>query len=81
MSEKQSSPDFLWGGGFAANQMEGAYLEEGKGWCLADINEYRKDIPLDKKKQHRSQRIKSRMPSMRWTGIFPNAGASILSHL
>ena len=41
--------NFMWGGAFAANQMEGAYLEGGKGLCLADINEFRNDIPLDKK--------------------------------
>lgn len=41
--------DFLWGGAFAANQMEGAYDEDGKGLCIADINEFRDDIALDKK--------------------------------
>ena len=31
-------PDnFLWGGAIAANQAEGAYLEGGKGLCVADI--------------------------------------------
>ena len=29
--------DFLWGGAIAANQAEGAFLEGGKGWCVADI--------------------------------------------
>lgn len=28
---------FFWGGATAANQCEGAYLEGGKGWCVADI--------------------------------------------
>lgn len=28
--------DFLWGGAFAANQVEGAYLEDGKGLSTAD---------------------------------------------
>ncbi|MTK06283.1 MAG: glycoside hydrolase family 1 protein [Hungatella sp.] len=41
--------DFLWGGAFAANQMEGAYLEDGKGLCVADINEFRNDIDIQKK--------------------------------
>lgn len=41
--------DFLWGGAFAANQMEGAWNEDGKGLCVADINEYVNDIPIDKK--------------------------------
>lgn len=39
-------PDgFLWGGALAANQMEGAWKEGGKGWCLADINRAQYDIP------------------------------------
>lgn len=41
--------DFLWGGAVAANQCEGAWREGGKGWCLADINRFRDDIPLNKK--------------------------------
>ena len=49
MSEMQFGKDFLWGGGFAANQMEGAAFEDGKGLCVADINEYQKDIPLEKR--------------------------------
>ena len=28
--------DFLWGGAIAANQAEGAYLEDGKGLSVAD---------------------------------------------
>ena len=31
------------------NQMEGAAFEDGKGLCVADINEYQKDIPLEKR--------------------------------
>lgn len=30
--------DFLWGGAIAANQCEGAYLENGKGLSPVDIN-------------------------------------------
>lgn len=41
--------NFLWGGAFAANQMEGAWQEGGKGPCVADINEYVADIPLEQK--------------------------------
>ena len=29
--------NFLWGGAVAANQLEGAYLEDGKGKSIADI--------------------------------------------
>jgi len=32
--------DFLWGGGLAANQCEGAYLEDGKGLSIADFHAY-----------------------------------------
>ena len=43
-------PDnFLWGGAFAANQMEGAYQEDNKGLCLADINEFVDNVALDQK--------------------------------
>lgn len=41
--------DFLWGGGIAANQAEGAYNVNGKGLSVADINEFRADIPIQKK--------------------------------
>lgn len=41
--------DFLWGGAVAANQLEGAYDVDGKGLCIADINEFKDNIPLDKK--------------------------------
>lgn len=34
---KQTFPEnFLWGGALAAHQCEGAYLEDGKGLCIAD---------------------------------------------
>ena len=41
--------DFLWGGAFAANQMEGAWQEGGKGLCVSDLNEYKSNVPLDEK--------------------------------
>lgn len=41
--------DFLWGGAIAANQAEGAFDADGKGLCVADINEYRADIPIEQK--------------------------------
>lgn len=50
MSKAKGFPDnFLWGGAVAANQCEGAWNVGGKGWCVADINRYRNDIPLEKK--------------------------------
>lgn len=35
--------DFLWGGATAANQFEGAFLEDGKGWSTADTARYIKE--------------------------------------
>ena len=50
MSPQNTFPaDFLWGGAIAANQAEGAWKEGGKGWCLADINQFRDDVALKKK--------------------------------
>lgn len=40
---------FLWGGAFAANQMEGAYDEGGKGLSIADFNEYLAEVPPEKR--------------------------------
>ena len=39
--------NFLWGGGFAASQLEGAWNEGGKGPNVADMNEYRGDLPRE----------------------------------
>lgn len=36
---------FLWGGGSAASQLEGAWNIGGKGLNAADMNEYRGDLP------------------------------------
>lgn len=41
--------DFLWGGAVAANQLEGAYDQGGKGLCIADINEFKGDLPPEKR--------------------------------
>ncbi|MEG0661352.1 MAG: glycoside hydrolase family 1 protein [Anaerorhabdus sp.] len=41
--------DFLWGGATAANQCEGAYLEGGKGLCVADILKVQDKGDLKKK--------------------------------
>ncbi|MDR2551879.1 MAG: family 1 glycosylhydrolase [Treponema sp.] len=40
---------FFWGGAVAANQCEGAWQEGGKGWCVADINPYRGDLPPEQR--------------------------------
>lgn len=31
--------EILWGGATAANQVEGAYLEDGKGLSIADVEQ------------------------------------------
>ena len=41
--------DFFWGGAIAANQAEGAYLEDGKGLCVADILKVQDSGDLKKK--------------------------------
>ena len=49
--------DFLWGGAIAANQAEGAFLEGGKGWCVADILKVQDKGDL-KKKSHKETTMK-----------------------
>lgn len=46
---KELPRHFLWGGGFAANQMEGAYKEGGKGLCVSDINEWKNQVDIQKR--------------------------------
>lgn len=42
--------DFLWGGAVSANQIEGAWNAEGKGWSVEDVVTYKPntDIKDDK---------------------------------
>ena len=37
---------FLWGGAVAANQLEGAFNEGGKGWSVADIATYKPNVDV-----------------------------------
>ena len=48
-SPKGFPEDFLWGGAIAANQAEGAFDVDGKGMCIADINAFQGDLPLEKR--------------------------------
>ena len=58
MSKYNGMPkDFLWGGALAANQMEGAWKEGGKGWCLADINRSQYDVPPEERYNMEISRI------------------------
>ncbi|WP_206911422.1 6-phospho-beta-glucosidase [Enterococcus sp. DIV0840] len=63
--------DFLWGGAVAANQCEGAYEYEAKGISVADINEFRPDLPLEKRSNAEisTSYIEEALNSK--TGIFP----------
>ena len=46
---KQFPQGFLWGGALAANQCEGAYLEDGRGMCVQDIYPYNPNEDIKKK--------------------------------
>ena len=48
-TERKFPDHFLWGGAVAANQLEGAWQEDGKGLCIADINEYKGNLPPEKR--------------------------------
>ncbi|MGG6313091.1 glycoside hydrolase family 1 protein [Paenibacillus macerans] len=44
----QFPKNFLWGGAVAANQLEGAYQEDGKGWSIQDVTPHGiKTLPTD----------------------------------
>ena len=66
MEIKGFKDNFLWGGATAANQIEGAYLEDGKGLSIADA------MPLGKDRLKKLQH-----PSFKWEidetkNIYPN---------
>lgn len=42
---------FLWGGGLAANQCEGAFDEDGKGLSIADIHAYKSKLSRDDRRE------------------------------
>lgn len=71
---------FLWGGAVAANQCEGAWQEDGKGWCVADINLFRNDVALDKKynEEITTQDILAAMQDTQ--GIYPKRNAIDFYH-
>ena len=48
-NKKKFPEEFMWGGATAANQWEGAYLEGGKGLCVADINEFKGNLPPEER--------------------------------
>lgn len=46
---KKFPRNFLWGGGFASSQMDGAFNEDGKGLSVTDIDEWKKDVEITKR--------------------------------
>ena len=73
--------DFLWGGALAANQCEGAWQKDGKGWCVADINRFQDDIPLNKK-YNEELTTKDILEAMEdKEGIYPKDGELIFTIL
>ncbi len=44
--------DFLWGGAIAANQCEGAWNLDGKGWSVEDVLTYKPDTDNKDYKKH-----------------------------
>lgn len=45
---------FLWGGALAANQIEGAWNVDGKGWSVADVATYKPHVDIKNYKAHTS---------------------------
>ena len=37
---------FLWGGAVAANQIEGAWNEDGKGWSVEDVVTFKPKVDV-----------------------------------
>ncbi|SEN93509.1 6-phospho-beta-glucosidase [Amphibacillus marinus] len=48
----QFPQNFLWGGGIAANQAEGAYNADGKGLSIADFHAYKSKQSADDRLEH-----------------------------
>ncbi|MGG5329779.1 glycoside hydrolase family 1 protein [Enterococcus sp. AZ163] len=59
MRESSFPKDFLWGGAIAANQIEGAWKEDGKGIGIADLFVY--DPEVDTSKLHVSNMTKAQV--------------------
>ena len=50
MAVKEKFPDnFMWGGGFASSQMDGAFDLDGKGMSVTDIDEWQKHVEITKR--------------------------------
>lgn len=55
---------FLWGGALAANQVEGAWNVDGKGWSVDDVATYKPNVDVKDYKAHvtiSSERIREAM--------------------
>ncbi|MGH1806203.1 glycoside hydrolase family 1 protein [Enterococcus gallinarum] len=85
MANEPKMTEFLWGASTSAFQVEGAYLENGKGLSIADVRSLRAGNGVDTKlgANHYHQwrediqlmkelGLKSYRFSINWTRIFPN---------
>lgn len=85
LTENMFHDKFLWGASTSAFQVEGAYLEDGKGLSIADARSFRANTGSDTKlgANHYHQwredillmkelGLKSYRFSINWTRIFPN---------
>ena len=70
-NEKKFPNHFFWGGAVAANQLEGAYNEDGKGLCIADINEFKGNLPPEKRSNKELSSIEVKELLDKKDGNFP----------
>ena len=63
--------NFFWGGAVAANQLEGAYQEGGKGLCIADINEFKGNLPPEKRSNKELSSVEVEQLLNKKDGVFP----------
>lgn len=70
-NSKTFPKNFFWGGAVAANQLEGAYKEDDKGLCVADINLYKGDLEPNRRsnKEMRLSEIKEAIEDTK--GYYP----------
>ena len=52
MTKQYFPENFLWGGAIAANQIEGAFNEDGKGLSVADVMRARFDVDVKNYEKH-----------------------------
>lgn len=71
VNKNQFPKDFLWGGAVAANQIEGAYNQDKKGLCIADINEFKGYLPPEKRSNKELSIVEIEVLLNKKNGNFP----------